>query len=329
MDGTARRHLRQPLALGLIERSTKRHVRLDALDPAVGALVTAHAVVGVHAVVLDLDPDLLERDTLVVGIEPQGDRDASHEAPEQDLVGCGPGIRSPSADRLVAEPGEVAGTYRCLSAFAKYTGHNRHYPFLLVIVDTMPAFTDAGTHGFANELDDVYRCSPAVNRPDRNPVEMHQQHSESHAESDASHSMEEGRVRLATSATIHCLAGCGLGEVAGVIVGVALGLTRFATLALAVSLGFVFGFALGLIPLYRAGYTTRRAFKQVLVAEGLSIAVMETFEVLVEVYTPGVMSSGLSSPIFWLGMGLALTAGFIAAWPVNYWLVGKGIQHVH
>ena len=67
-----------------------------------------------------------------------------------------------------------------------------------------------------------------------------------------------------------------MGEVAGVIVGVALGLTQFATLALAVSLGFVFGFALGLIPLYRAGYTTRRAFKQVLIAEGLSIAVMET-----------------------------------------------------
>ena len=120
-----------------------------------------------------------------------------------------------------------------------------------------------------------------------------------------------------------------MGEVVGVIMGVALGLTRFATLALAVSLGFVFGFALGLIPLSRAGYTTRRAFKQVLVAEGLSIAVMETFEVLVEVYTPGVMDSGLSSPIFWLGMGLALSAGFIAAWPVNYWLVGKGIRHVH
>jgi len=98
----------------------------------------------------------------------------------------------------------------------------------------------------------------------------------------------------------------------------AMGFTRLATITLAVSLGFVFGFALGLIPLLRAGYTRRGAFKQVLIAEGLSIAVMEATEVLVEVYTPGVMSSGLSSPIFWLGMGLALKAGFIAAWPVNY-----------
>ena len=84
----------------------------------------------------------------------------------------------------------------------------------------------------------------------------------------------------------------------GVVIGVALGLTTLATLVLAVLLGFVFGFALGLIPLRRAGFTWKWARRQVLVAEGLSIAVMETAEVLVEVYSPGVMQAGLSSPIF-------------------------------
>ncbi len=138
-----------------------------------------------------------------------------------------------------------------------------------------------------------------------------------------------GRFRLATSATAHCLAGCGLGEVTGVIIGVALGLTTVVTIALAVVLGFIFGFALGLIPLLRAGFSKSWALKQVLVAEGLSIAVMETAEVLVEVYTPGVMTAGLLSPVFWGGLLLALTAGFLAAWPVNYWLVGKGIRHIH
>ena len=155
------------------------------------------------------------------------------------------------------------------------------------------------------------------------PVEHRHEHSHSPEPT------QPGRVGLATSATVHCLAGCGLGEVLGVVLGVALGFTRVGTITLAVSLGFVFGFALGVIPLFRAGYTTKAAFRQVLIAEGLSIAVMETTEVLVEIYTPGVMDSGLSSPIFWLGMGLALTAGFIAAWPVNYWLVGKDIRHVH
>ncbi len=128
---------------------------------------------------------------------------------------------------------------------------------------------------------------------------------------------------------MHCLAGCGLGEVVGVVIGVALGLTSVATLVLAVILGFVFGFALGIVPLLRARFSLRWAVKQVLVAEALSIAVMETAEVLVEVYTPGVMDAGLSSPLFWAGMLLALTAGFVAAFPVNYFLVGKGIRHHH
>jgi len=56
---------------------------------------------------------------------------------------------------------------------------------------------------------------------------------------------------------------------------------------------------------------------------------METTEVLVEVYTPGVMQVGLTEPIFWGGMLLALTAGFLAAFPVNYYLIGKGICHKH
>ncbi len=52
-------------------------------------------------------------------------------------------------------------------------------------------------------------------------------------------------------------------------------------------------------------------------------------EVLIQVYTPGVMEAGLGAPIFWYGMLLALTAGFLAAFPVNYFLVGKGIGHHH
>ncbi len=101
------------------------------------------------------------------------------------------------------------------------------------------------------------------------------------------------------------------------------------TLVLAVILGLVFGFSLGLIPLLKARFQMKDAVRQVLVAEGLSIAVMETAEVLVEVYTPGVMQAGLTSWVFWGGMLLAMLAGFIAAFPVNYILVGKGIRHQH
>ena len=139
----------------------------------------------------------------------------------------------------------------------------------------------------------------------------------------------DSRTKLAVSATVHCLVGCGLGEVAGMIIGVALALSNTATILLALTLGFVFGFALGLIPLLRSGLGWTHSIKQVMVAEGLSIAVMETAEVLVQVYTPGVMNSGLTSPLFWGGMLLALMAGFLAAYSVNYWLVGLGIMHQH
>ncbi len=134
---------------------------------------------------------------------------------------------------------------------------------------------------------------------------------------------------LAHSATWHCLMGCGLGEVLGVIIGTALELPIVHTMVLAIVLGFVFGFIFGLRPLLRAGFDFSRALRQVFIAETLSIVVMEATQVLVQVYTPGVMQAGLLSWIFWLGMGLALVAGYIAAFPVNYVLVGKGIRHVH
>ena len=91
------------------------------------------------------------------------------------------------------------------------------------------------------------------------------------------------KVKLATSATAHCLLGCGIGEVVGVVIGTALAWSSVQTLVLAVILGFVFGFALGLLPLLRARFRMKDAIRQVLIAEGLSIVVMETVEVLVEV----------------------------------------------
>ena len=137
------------------------------------------------------------------------------------------------------------------------------------------------------------------------------------------------KLKLATSATAHCLLGYGIGEVVGVVIGKALAFSRVQTIVLAVILGFVFGFALGLIPLLKARFRLKDAVRQVLIAEGLSIVVMETAEVLVAVYTPGVMEAGLTSGLFWAGMSLALAAGFIAAFPVNYILVGRGIRHAH
>ena len=74
------------------------------------------------------------------------------------------------------------------------------------------------------------------------------------------------KVKLAASATAHCLLGCGIGEVVGVIVGTALAWSTVQTIVLAVILGFVFGFALGIIPLLRARFHMKDAVRQVLLA---------------------------------------------------------------
>lgn len=156
----------------------------------------------------------------------------------------------------------------------------------------------------------------------------HTDHSD-HGPHGAHEKKEPSRFGLSVSATLHCLLGCGLGEVAGMVIGTALSWPNLRTIVLAIILGFFFGFLLGIVPLLRAGFDIKRAFRQVFIAESLSIAVMETAEVLVQVYTPGVMEAGLMSGLFWAGMLLALIAGFIAAFPVNYYLIGKGIRHQH
>ena len=149
-------------------------------------------------------------------------------------------------------------------------------------------------------------------------------------EHDTHHDHEPvNNAKLAASATFHCLLGCGLGEVVGMVLATMIGLGNVQSITLAVILGFVFGFFLGLRPLLKANLPFSHAFKQILVAEGLSIAVMETAEVMAEVYTPGVMSAGLGEGIFWLGMCFALIAGFVAAYPVNYVLVKRGVRHCH
>jgi|SRR5688572_18310604 len=135
--------------------------------------------------------------------------------------------------------------------------------------------------------------------------------------------------RLAFSATVHCLIGCGIGEVAGMIIATAIGLNNLHSILLSVTLGFIAGMALGVLPLKRIGFSMRKALKTVMLGEGLSIAVMEAFEVATELAIPGVMSAHLTDSIFWIGMAAALVAGFIAAFPVNYIFVKRGIRHQH
>jgi uncharacterized cupredoxin-like copper-binding protein len=152
--------------------------------------------------------------------------------------------------------------------------------------------------------------------------------------SDQSHHRDQGEQpamgginAMAASATLHCLTGCAIGEIAGLIIGTAMGLSTVATIALAIGLAFLFGYTLSTLPLLKAGLGFFGALGIVFAADTLSIATMELVDNAVMAAIPGAMDAGLSNPVFWLGMMVALTAAFIAAYPVNRYLLSRGKGH--
>lgn len=133
--------------------------------------------------------------------------------------------------------------------------------------------------------------------------------------------------RLAFSATIHCLTGCGLGEVLGLVIGTSLGLSDFSTIALAVALAFFFGYLLTVLPLLRAGLPAALAARTALSADTASIVIMEVVDNAIMLAIPGAMDASLNDPLFWGSLAIALTIAAVAAYPVNRWLIGRGRGH--
>ena len=147
-----------------------------------------------------------------------------------------------------------------------------------------------------------------------------------HHASHGHHGAPGSLVGLTTSATIHCLTGCAIGEFVGLAIGVTLGLDAWPTMALATLLGFVSGYLLGLRPLVKQGMTWSGAFKAIWIGETVSIAVMEFAMNFTDYHVGGVQASSVFTMPFWLGYTAALPAGFLAAWPVNYWLLSRSIK---
>ena len=132
---------------------------------------------------------------------------------------------------------------------------------------------------------------------------------------------------VALSATLHCLTGCAIGEIAGLILGTLYGWPTLTTIAVAIGLAFLFGYTLSIIPLIKSGMQLGAAMGLVLAADTLSILTMEIVDNGVVAIIPGAMSSGVVNPVFWMSLTLALFLAFWAAFPVNYYLIGKGKGH--
>jgi hypothetical protein len=133
--------------------------------------------------------------------------------------------------------------------------------------------------------------------------------------------------RQAISATVHCLTGCAIGEVLGVVIGTALGWSNAATIVLAIVLAFVFGYSFTVVPVLRAGLGLGAALGVALAADTLSITVMEVVDNAVLLVIPGAMDAGLSSPLFWGSLAVALAVAFVVTVPVNRALIARGKGH--
>jgi hypothetical protein len=157
---------------------------------------------------------------------------------------------------------------------------------------------------------------------------QHDQHVTDHQHHDQHDHHDMGGVtRMAVSATLHCLTGCAIGEVAGLIIGTAAGLSNGVVIVLSIALAFVFGFSLSSLPLLKAGLGLGAALSVVFAADTLSIATMELTDNVVMALIPGAMNAGLVNVLFWVGMMISLTIAFFAAWPVNRWLLQRGKGH--
>jgi len=141
---------------------------------------------------------------------------------------------------------------------------------------------------------------------------------------------DAGPWRLAAQATLHCLTGCVIGEIAGLMIGVSLGLAAWQTILLATALAYASGITLGLLPVMKSRRIGALAALRIIwVGEVVSIGMMEIAMNAVDYSMGGMGAPSILHWSFWQGFLVAVPAGFLAAWPVNFWLLRRNLKNCH
>lgn len=137
--------------------------------------------------------------------------------------------------------------------------------------------------------------------------------------------------RQVLGSTMHCVAGDGVGILVGAVIGSVLALAVIWDIALEYVLGFGFGWTIfqALFMKNTAGGTYGKALYNTFIPELVSMnclmAAMVPVSTIAKSYVPG--SESPLSPEFWFIMSMALLCGFIAAYPMNWWLVSNHLKH--
>ncbi|MFB6081923.1 MAG: DUF4396 domain-containing protein [Halanaeroarchaeum sp.] len=123
----------------------------------------------------------------------------------------------------------------------------------------------------------------------------------------------------------HCYSGCGAGEVLGVTVAAGLlALPTGPVVVITFSLAYVFGYALTVGPLLQEGVGWTTALIDAFYSETPSITVMEVVAISTDVWLAA--DAHVGEVLFWSSLVLSLTLGLVAAYPVNLYLISRGVK---
>ena len=137
--------------------------------------------------------------------------------------------------------------------------------------------------------------------------------------------------RQTLGSTMHCVAGDGVGILAGAVLSSVLGITGIAEAVLEYVLGFAFGWTIfqALFMRDMTGGSYRRALTSTFMSELLSMnLLMAGMMPTVMILRRSVESAGNPvTPSFWFVMSMGLLVGFVIAYPMNWWLVANQLKH--
>ena len=139
----------------------------------------------------------------------------------------------------------------------------------------------------------------------------------------------DSTAKAAVQHTLHCLAGCSIGEILCSAIGAHFMWPNIWQTALAILLAFIFGYSLTFRGARKMGMSPRDAARTALTTDTISIISMEAIDNTLEWFIPGAMNAGVITWLFWWSNALSLAIAFFFTVPVNRWLMSLGIGYAH
>lgn len=138
------------------------------------------------------------------------------------------------------------------------------------------------------------------------------------------------RWRQVLGSTMHCVAGDGVGILAGAVIGALIHISMPAEIALEYILGFGFGWTIfqalamkAMLGTYKEALV-KTFYSELVSMNWLMAGMMPTMMISMR-YVEG--ANNPVSPRFWFIMSMSLFVGFITAYPINWWLVSRQLKH--